>query len=265
MPNFRILSFLILIFSLVIWPSCYEKQEGCLDINSSNYDFEADFSCDDCCTYPEFKIQVNHQWNNSTIIKNTWFTNSLGQQIKIEEVGFNLSEFTLTQEGNEFSVLEKVDVTDSNGAEYELVNDFVFVENGRLNFTVGTFAKSGEFSNLKFKLGIDGNFEASEPANSIIGDDTFFEESSLTHTNFRFTAIVDTLKLDTVQFEIKGPQTVTEITLNGLLELSSGIDFTIPLNANYSYLLRDVDFGAIEQETEKQKIINNLNGLFYYR
>lgn len=264
MLNFRILSFLTIIFILIICSSCYEKQEGCLEINASNYDFEADLSCEGCCVYPEFKIQVNHQWNDSTLIRNTWFTNNFGQQIKIEEVAFYLSNFSLSDVNTEFTVNETVEVIDVNGSESLLKDDFIFVENERLNFTVGTFSHSGSFSKLKFKLGIDGYFDATEEANSFVEDDSFLQTSTLTHTNMRFTAIVDTMALDTVQFEIKGPQTVSEITLEGLIELSPGINFTIPIYADYSYLLRNVNFEAIQEEVERKKIIDNLGGLFHF-
>ena len=45
--------------------SCAEKQEGCLDVYATNFEFEADKVCEDCCTYPVFELEVSHYWDSS--------------------------------------------------------------------------------------------------------------------------------------------------------------------------------------------------------
>jgi hypothetical protein len=56
--------FVLLAFCcLVLFCSCYEEREGCLDPAAVNYVVSADINAD--CNYPRLSFSVSHVWGDS--------------------------------------------------------------------------------------------------------------------------------------------------------------------------------------------------------
>lgn len=245
-------SFLILSI-LFLMSSCYEKQEGCLDFRANNYDFGADESCEDCCTYPDMKIGITHYWGDTTLMIDSIYTSSMNQKIRIVDVQFFLSDIYLTNGSEKETVLETLSIEDANGVVSEIPNNYDLVQNTRFTYEIGTFNKADIYDGISFILGINGKYYSEE----VEDYPSFFNDTTYEYTNFRLRYVLENVSSDTLLFELKGPETSFPLTLNAQLDIPLGIDFTIPLYADYDRLFEEIDFSNLESANEQTKLIAN--------
>lgn len=244
--------------------SCYEKQEGCLDIRAKNYSFSSDIPCEDCCTYPDMKLRVVHEWDEEVLNSGKWYINDLGQSIKILSSKFYLSEIALTHQGELFTVTDQLRVTNIAGQSSTIRNDIIFVQSSRVNYTVGKFSHAQTFDGITYKVGIDGNYIAEDDEETFIEEEDFFDVTKYEHTNLKLEVVVDSVRMDTMAIDLAGQEFVMPITLDGLLEIPLGVDFTVPIFAEYLILLRNINFDRLSEDNEKEKILKNLKGIFHF-
>ncbi|GLR19627.1 hypothetical protein GCM10007940_42430 [Portibacter lacus] len=235
--------------------SCYEKQEGCIDFRANNYDFGADKTCEDCCTFPDMKIKVNHNWGDTILFHDSIYTGFMNQQIRIVDAQFFISEVYLTQGDDRVTVLETLDIEDINGNISEIPDNIAFVQSSRFTYDIGTFNQPDIYDGIAFRLGINGNFNSSETEDY----PGFFDETNYEYTNFRMRYVLENISTDTITFELNGPETTVSFELDANFELPVGLDFTIPLNAAYGRLLNNVDMTKLSSGAEQSKIISNFN------
>ncbi|MFK7937729.1 MAG: hypothetical protein AB8G22_29700, partial [Saprospiraceae bacterium] len=60
----RFLTFTFYILSFIFYNICFscgEPKVGCLDIAATNFGADSDDPCEDCCTFPNLKIQFIHR------------------------------------------------------------------------------------------------------------------------------------------------------------------------------------------------------------
>lgn len=265
MPNYisHSLYITIIVFSMVL-TSCYERQEGCLDINASNYDFTADDPCEDCCSYPTMKISVTHMWGDTFLINNSVYSNDLDQYIKIISSKFYLSDFVLSNSSGNYRIEEVMEVQDENNTITEVYNDFIFVQSNRVSYTVGTFPVSDIYDDLSFTMGINGDYVAADSTKSFVEDNSFFDADLYQHTNFRLDYIIDTISMDTLQLNIKGESMAKNLSLNSSFEIPLGRNFTISLQAHYDLLLSGLDLNDLESEAQINRLKSNLDHFFSF-
>jgi hypothetical protein len=138
----------------MIFGSCYQEIEGCLDADATNYNPEADEDC--CCTYPVLKLDVLYTYDTVEFILNETFHHTIHDSFKLLEFGILLHDFNLgTNSGsipigdlNEFYVKEGADST-----KKAFRDDFVVLRN-KFNYDVGLLAVSDHYSSLMMNVGL---------------------------------------------------------------------------------------------------------------
>jgi hypothetical protein len=254
----RLLCILSTFFLLV---SCYEKQEGCLNIRAENYDFGADEPCDDCCTFPTMSVRVIHNWGDTLLFTDSVYTNSLNQGIRLLNAKFYISNIQLLNDENAYSINESIDVAGISGTTSSIIDDITFIQNSRLNYAIGSFENAQDFTGLAFTFGINGNYTAEDEGDSFIQDENFFDEDQFIHTNFKMDYVLESLPTDTLTLTLNDINTTKDIFIPGNFELPLGIDFSLILSVDYEALLKDINFEKMEEEYAK--ILENLSDFFH--
>ena len=154
--------------------ACYEPREACLDINATNFAVDADRPCSDCCEYPNLRLAVNHRsvYPNTTVnfrlLDSVYFDRS-GQAFRVAGIRFYLSDLHfMMADGTEAGVTDviRLDVFNENGAleEKTLEDNFSLVTPSRVQaYQIGTFRTPGEFTALRFTLGLNDLANRADP------------------------------------------------------------------------------------------------------
>lgn len=270
------------IFGLLIicFVSCYESQEGCLDINAENFDIEADEACDDCCELPDLTVAILHRRTladstESFRLDSNYIAPSHSDQVfRVSHLQFYLSDFQLVTTGGE--VVTTVDTTEADWVDMsgDTLSTFVKSNIAYINRSnsseenMGSFSPKGVYEKIAFKFGLEGE-NASIVPSSIGGSHPLrIQSDSLNWTandgySFcRIELVRDTSNADSITvINITQPD-VENFELIGGFELESGIDTRITLRVDYLDWFWNVDFRIDSDLTIKEKILANISGSF---
>lgn len=237
---------------------CYEPKEGCLDIEATNYDVSADDPCPDCCTYPSLSLQFQHYVTLATE-PDTSYAMKYGTRYPspldtnhlfyLDRGRFFVSDLRLVRaNGEEFGILDSVALPLLGG-------DTIYVEN---NFSkhdrdifaaakLGTFRTSGEFTGVKFTLGLTPTVrqvwvDTLKTTALAVENDSFSYSKTVgimpVRLILRRDTLPDTQPLDLVftqerQISLPLPQTVF---------IDKGFKMKVTLRLDYMVLFQNVDF-----------------------
>jgi hypothetical protein len=175
------------IFLLLISYSCYEEQEGCLNVLSSNFDVSADVECDDCCNFPSLNLNITYPIPALDSV----LQDVNGNDFVVEKLSFYLSNIQLLDDSGEgFTLREKityeVETDDGLVQEKEVSNNFLLA-NAVLpkSFRLGTFEASGPYAELTMELNIpdslgqalEGSFDFNHPlspSNGLLNEGIYY-------------------------------------------------------------------------------------------
>ena len=256
--------------------SCYEKVEGCLDTNATNFDASADESCEDCCTFPNFTINFSHQINDTFLFYNTPYTFNGSEIIVFNSIRFYGSNFQMIQGGEAFGVIDSIELIisengDSTNQFFE--DNFTILDRSTRPTTVdfGEAEGQGTFDSLRFTIGLDPLINTVMPdevseSNHPLGPQT---DSMWTAENGyimgSFNMVVDTMANDTFTHQIFSPILPIDVALPINYTSSLGKDIELFLILNYNLLFEGIDFEAITANPDllTSKIVENLPNSFF--
>lgn len=248
--------------------SCYEKQEGCLDIIATNFDFAADLPCEDCCEYPQLRILINHAMDTLAFKTGVPLEIGEGQTVQFEEIIYFFSKIYLrSTSGNLHTVEEVIRIIDHDQEDnlFLVPDNFVRIAYPKFNFLIGTFRNIGAYDQLQFNLGIDARIQLEESDSDhplYPNEDSLYLGENEGYINARFVIQTDTSqeKLDT--FVIAGPDMAifNELPMN--IEFQGSQDLIIEVVANYLKWFEGVNFKAQSQEEVTNIIKMNTDQVF---
>ena len=134
----------------LFFTSCFQPEEGCLDIEATNFTLSADRDCvqddntSDCpCTYPDINLVIEHVYNDQAYLPDSVYQNNLGQTFRIRDIQFYMSDICLIRsDSTVVKILDTITLIVSNGGELEklvAIDDFTLVQNQRrINEVVST-------------------------------------------------------------------------------------------------------------------------------
>ena len=273
-----IITFLVILFCL--FTSCYEPQEGCLNINAENFNIEADEACEDCCELPDLTVAILHRRSFADTTENFRLNTSYNapansdQVFQVSNLHFYLSDFQLiTDDGNSVSSIDttEADWVDMNG---DTMTTFVESNIAYINRStnsernMGSFSPKGVYEKIAFNFGLEGQNTGVVPA-SISGahplriqNDSLNWNATDGYSFCRIELVKDTSNLDSISIiNITQPE-VKNIELAGNFELESGFDTRITLRINYFDWFSTVDFRNDSDLTIKEKVLANISGSF---
>ena len=279
---FKTMVYSFFIFSL----GCGTSEEGCLDIDATNFDVSADKPCESCCTYPNLKISIFHSLSTTGIIQvdscinhsgDSTLTNGDNNFFQIKDMSFYLSDFQLVMsDGTEVEVEDTITLNvfdDLSGTTFKdtlVKDDFVLVERGTFSYTVGEFRTPGLYSKIRFKVGLDPQVNTTNDtlltSSHPLSDDqelhfTTREEGYILQ---QFNIVRDTTDLpDTESIQIgKEYFTTIQVELDYSQSFEPGFDIEIPIKVKYGEWLKGINFATDTESSIKTTIVSNTADAF---
>lgn len=152
---------------LLLATGCYERKEGCLDLNATNYDVGADDPCDDdCCTYPTLSLSLLHRFALADIpdslvtfnLNRLWALADAPENLfRITKAQLYLSQIEFLYQDEVFVVSDTISLWLPEGGGFRqtlATDDFVRIEPANANFLVGNFNYVGPVDLIRFTIGL---------------------------------------------------------------------------------------------------------------
>ncbi len=257
---------LFLLSILLIIASCGEDIEGCLDPEATNFDPSADATC--CCEYPQLIFRIsydNYVGDSAAFALNRVYSDVDGTPYYVNDLGMYLSDFELVRANNSVEmVLDTIEVTLQDGTLTTLQDDFIILRNNVFRYAIGTTNISGDFSKIRFKIGLNQiasqvNPESVETTHPLSADKNLYENG--TYINNQIAIIADTSAIDMITNYNIIDNTIS-VELNHNFTVNSGFDTEIKINADLKKLLDTVDFQNDDYDAIISKIITNTSDIF---
>lgn len=243
--------------------SCYEPEEGCLDVAAKNFQVDADVDCPDgCCEYPSLKLTLSHRvgepGNDEPLRYLTAvYTDALRQVFRVQKMQYYLSNFLLhAADGNTVSVTDLLSVqsfnTDGSLTDNQLTDDFLLINPSFSNsLTVGEIQVNGTFEAISFSLGLNelanqtdtSSVEEGHPLGSI--DDPMYVDEDQGYAFLEAAILRDTIASDTIPTEVSvvGVDQRIDyfIPFDQPFALNPGYNINISLHINYATWLNAIE------------------------
>lgn len=243
----------LLLFAL-LFSSCYEDVEGCLDVNATNYDLDADIICpDDCCEYPELSIRFRHTYDGEPLSSDRFYIDGAGNQFRINQLRYYWSDVQLlTANGDSIEPQSELQIGLVNSAGdtiLEIVNNnLALVQFGRTAATsLGSFRTEETVSGLVLQSGVEENYQRAAPSTAPNNHPLAFQEGRL-HYGLDTGYVQLKLEYDFIEGE-----DTTASVINTFSNQPIFLDFGAPI-----LLPRGFDV-AVTVETDVAALLGNLN------
>lgn len=251
---------LLVIVCLFALPSCYEDVEGCLNVNATNYDLDADIACtDNCCTFPSLSLSVTHKYGEAPLRQDSFYVDAANHQFRINRLRYYWSDVKLITSNNdsiEPTEALSVDIIQASGETVtNSINDNLALVSSVNNnqYNLGNFQTPTTFSGLSFLLGIEDGYQRIAPASAPDNHPLNFQEDRLYYG-------VDT---GYVQFKLEYDIVIGNDTTSKVIQafdnqplqinfvtpalISAGTNALISAEADISLLLQQLDLNANEE------------------
>jgi len=262
---------IILIASMLLISSCYEREEGCLDVLSSNFAVDADDDCcagkgECCCTYPKLTISVKHQMDSNNLSSDSIYYTDFGQPFTVDQVEFFISNVRLFIDSESYAITDEIEITASTGEIIARPDDIKVMSTSTFSSSIGSFTKPGTFTELRFLVGI------TEPEKSA-SRDQFLDDHPLAETSddlrdesgelllYDINWRPDTASADPTVLR-RSLEAPIEVRIPINLEKQAGDAVTIGLGIDYLSWFRTIDVGTDSEEVQKSKIEASIPGSF---
>jgi len=253
--------------------------EGCLDINATNFDVEADRACADCCTYPNLRLSVQH--NFSDTFQDTSYRFNLDSIYTLDSINFfftpkvkfYLSDIQLIiEDGNTFGVESELEIAILNTTDTITIEDNFALINRAVpsTQTIGDFSKNGAFRGISFNIGFSDTVQAATPQffkrnhPLSLGDSSLYDFDKQQYIITQFSLVRDAFSMesDTVQIDILANEFYEKIELDFPFNIRRGFDTTIFLEVDYRKWLRGVNIKEDDELSIKEQLKNNMVNAF---
>ena len=114
----------------------------------------ADRSCDSCCVFPNFNINVDHLWNGEEFELGDTITNAVGATFRLLDYNIVFSDFLFVDNERVFAIADSFRISTSDGQKF-ILDDFVVIDNTTNNVTIGSINTVQNFDQIRFKIGLD--------------------------------------------------------------------------------------------------------------
>ena len=257
---------LALCLSSLFFQSCFEPVEGCLDTSATNFEATADNDC--CCIYPNLILDVEQYFGGDSVVflNDRWYRLGTGDSLRFKSIVFYLADFQLFQNGTWLPVADTARLrTYPDSVEQKFTDDFLLIRRTPGSYTVGEFRTEGNFTELKFSLGLGDAankiIPALAPANHPLRPQA--ERLWLENQGFALARIVferDTATAtppDTLAFFPPGFSKI-DMAFPGSFAHKSGYDFHLKLLVDFRQWFEGVDLSDDDIQTIKNKVGANL-------
>jgi hypothetical protein len=256
---------------LLMLIQCQEPVKGCLDARATNFDVTAAKTCEeDCCLYPNLKIQFDYAFDTLNFNFNTPYKFGT-DSIRFISAQFYVSNVQLIKDdGSKASVIDSI-LLFRDKDSIRVPNYYALVgKNNGFETLLGKFNQVGVYSKIGFKMGLE--LEASKtipskmPSSSplSIKSDSMYISSEKAYIFNKMTLYRTTPSkmTDTFRLVIKTLRSL-ELKGNRTLVLKDGFDAIVPLKIDYKKWLEGVNFSSPINSIQ-DKIVSNTEKAFIF-
>lgn len=250
----KIVHFILFFLSVMLLHSCYEREEGCLDLLAKDYTISSDDACDECCTYPEIQFRLSHMVGDTSWTRDTVLVNTFGQSYQIRDAVILISNLVMDIGGVDEGIIEKANYESPSGEFVELNDDHQFFRPVTSLLNIGSIRENGEVNFVSFDVGVPHNYIAINEESPLYNYDTLYTDEGYYDISL-YLKIGDSLQIDKiVRMELN---TASSQILLPLVDVNKIIrtDFGLQLSIDYEKLLENV----MIEETQDVQIVNDFN------
>jgi hypothetical protein len=253
--------------------ACAEKQEGCLDIYATNFDFDADVICDDCCEYPLFELTVSHYWDSLNVFRyNNLIFETLDSldTIRVHQLGFFISDIRLHTGTDSLGMDTYIEVPNTFGTNLFLESSINWINQKNLSGEdLGIILQRGEvIESVSFWVGFNPAYGVPDPIGlsssnpvAIEGDSlNWSDDVGLLYGYMNFSR-QGQFALDSVGVELLDPRYVS-LDLESPVTLETGDDVALNLRLYYSNLFSQCNLLNANLEQISACLEENFNSCF---
>lgn len=242
---------------MLLFISCYQQKEACLDIHATNFDASADVNC--CCDYPRLQLNFIHKTNTILFNSDDTLTNDLGQSYKINSFSFYLSGFSFkTSNGTIITTSDTIRIP-SKTDSIVLNKDITLVRPLTSNVLLGRLIQTNDFNEINFNIGVPQAANQadisriSESSNLSTQPDSMFTPS-LGYVSIRYS-------ISDLNGNIKEVRVYDMIPLhfNLLLPNKLAKNTCLQLEIDHSYLMHEIDILNDSNKSIENKIKQNFS------
>lgn len=272
MKSKRLNYFVAAVLTLVLY-SCAEKQEGCLDVYATNFEFEADKVCEDCCTYPVFELEVSHYWDS---LESFSYSDPVFEQqdstdtIWINQLGFFISDVRFHTDSDSLGMFSLVEVPNTFGDDLLLESSIHWVnQKDPSGKDLGILLQRGEIiDSVSFWVGFNpiygvpdaNNLPSSNPVAYTIDSLNFSEDYGLLYAYLNYK-ITGSLPKDSTGIELLNAHYV-KLGLDSDTKFEVGEDVSLDLRLYYSKLFEGCSLLLSNSEQIRICLENNFTNSF---
>jgi hypothetical protein len=253
----------------LLFTRCQEPVVGCLDARATNFNVTAAKSCEDnCCLYPNLKIQLNYAYDTLNFNFNTPYKFGT-DSIRFLSSQFYMSNIQLIKnDGSKASVLDSI-LLFRDKDTLRVPNYYALIgKNNGFEAMLGKFNQVGIYTKMSFNMGLDVEASKTIPQKMSqssplsIKSDSMYISSEKQYIFNKISLLRTSKPTDTLRFVIKN---LKPIELKGVrnLTLKEGFDAIIPLKIDYKKWLDGVNFSESINSTQ-EKIVNNTEKAFIF-
>lgn len=253
--------------------ACAEKQEGCLDVYATNFAFEADIACADCCTYPVFELTVSHYWDSLEAFR---YADPIFEQqdstdtLWINQLGFFVSDIRLHTDTDSLGMFTLVEVPNTFGDILFLESSIDWIDQKDLSGKdLGIVLQAGEtIDSVSFWLGFDPLYGVPDPIGLDVSNpvaiqsdsSNWSDDSGLLYSHFNYK-ITGSLQKDSTRVELINPF-YFKLPLESPVTLETGGDVSLNLRLFYSELLEGCSLLSANNEQLRLCLEQNFSNSF---
>jgi len=214
--------------------------EGCLDINASNFDLNADRACTDCCTYPSLFLTLSQKWADSNFFLTDTLLDIHDHPYRINDLKYYLSSWAWFGTDQQWYTVDSAQIT-CNGNVIRYTPDITLIDATQFNYTLGTFHQSPDIDSIRFLFGLAETFGC---LNDTTAPVILSDKSPLWDKTLQSLATVRLV----LQPDISSPDLDTlfihssqDIRMDYDQELQPGFSTTLNLTVDYSKWFANAD------------------------
>ena len=259
---------LVSLTTCLFFNACYVESEGCLDRYATNYDLSSDFSCDDCCTYPNFNINTEHSINDTILLLDSIY-NISGQQIVIDESYFYIREVhPLNSSLQEIGSTDSLDLISKSNEIIRVENNiFILDPKSSINKCENLIVKDSIYG-IKFIVGLNdlsSNLDYTQLDTTsmlFLTGKYMYDLNSSSYNNAKTIYKLDTLSTSPV-YTLDSKKSF-DITLfySEPKAIAIGESNSFSIKINYNRLFDNINFETDEINTINEKWEENINSAF---
>lgn len=252
-----------LMFAVLLGIGCYSYQEGCQDLSATNYKLDADYTCEDCCTYPSINFTLSHRLGAQNYHRDSILLDASSTPFKLEHIYFFIHEFQFNFSDQSVSkVDETIAFLTPDNKQIKATDDYQFVTPSLSSIRIPNIKKSGVIEQCQFEIGVPHNYIPSNASSALRKNDSLYmADTGYVQMGFSI-AYGDSFKIKK-NIEIVGTDNTYSPLFDVNIEKPIRKDVTLNMVLDYQLLFADILIQDITKIQPSKSLFSNDKWLYF--